>query len=126
MKAQVQQLMQRFDALQLRERALVAGMVLMVVVLSSWQWGIEPVIKQRTLQREQMLAAQASLADLEVQRAELQLALTRDPNRRLRERVLQLEQERDALNTALGGLQGRLMDPAAMTALLQQVLTTQP
>lgn len=122
--AQLQQWVDRIDALELRERILLLAATVVVIYLLVDSLGLQPALKaqqvssQRISELETRLGAMRRQADLFNYKSE------RDP-------LAERQQRRDALAAELGTLDdsivgqlGALVEPAQAADMLEQVLTS--
>jgi len=118
----LQDLSDRYDALSLRERALVMAAVLGAVALL-WDYRLMgPLDKSRALHRQQMEAVRHDITRLEAAVAEIAESSTAPPEVALREQAARLQADLRALDERLHGLTAGLIEPRQMTRVLEQVL----
>jgi MSHA biogenesis protein MshJ len=124
MPADPRQLLARFDRLSLRERALIA---LALAVLLFQGGGLLLDSAHRDLQQaQQALATQRqALADISKRQQALVRQADNTPDKRLRQRLAQLRRDLAASQARLDQLSQRLIAPEEMAALLQQMLAHQ-
>ncbi len=113
----------RYDALTLRERALIAVSIIAVVWLA-WDWTLHQTLNRR------MSAAQSDVASLRLRIVsevavadQLKRALEDDPNRKLAEEQRGLTDQIDKLDARLEALVGGFVPPSMMPVLLEDVVT---
>ncbi len=123
MNAALKAAWQRYGALTLRERALIAASLIAVVWLV-WDWTMHRAITQKTtavrgevMSLQQRLASEAEIA------AQLQANVDDDPNKKLAREEAGLTQRLAALDTQLDALVGGFVEPSMMPVLLEDVVT---
>ena len=125
MRDKAEMLMQRFDALTMRERVLVsAALAIFFIVL--WQ-----VLVQNSLNtsRARIVAEktqlQQQIQQVGAQINTMQAAARKDPNQEHRQRIARLEAQVERLEAELGQKMQGLIDPAQMARVLEEVLVQQ-
>ena len=121
MKSQWQKLAARYDAMQLRERWLVALAMLGGIVLIAYSFVIDPALKRAQLAERSAADQSAQLSNLEIQIRALQ-SPDKDPD-------VAANAELSALKTKLAELAGRLetlestlVPPQRMPLLLEDMI----
>ena len=122
MNAGYARLRARYLALARRERGLLAGALLVLVVGIGYLAGIEPALRQRALLERQIAQQQHDREALQPHLG----AAARDPNAALREQLEALMQQLRSTDHEFRDLQNGLVQPQHMGALLQSLLTEQP
>ena len=121
MKAQWLKLSARYDALQLRERWMVALCVLGGMLLIGYSLLVEPALK-RTQQAERSLAEQgAQIAALQAQRLVLQ-SPEQDPDVAARAELVQLKKQLGELSSRFAAMENSLVPPQHMATLLEDMI----
>jgi MSHA biogenesis protein MshJ len=112
----------RYDALTLRERALVA-LSLVALVWLVWDWTLHQTLNRRLAAGESNIASLRERIVSEVGIADqLKRALDDDPNRRLIAEQRNLNDQVAALDSRLEALVGGFVAPSKMPALLEDVV----
>lgn len=114
----------RFNALAPRERIAVSAAVLMLIGFCGYAFSIAPQRASAAAARAQAVQTEADLAIL---RRELQAlgARTSDPDAPLRTRLDEVREEMGRVDARLSGLQGKLVPPQRVSALLQDMIGRQ-
>lgn len=122
MNATLKSMWVRYDALSLRERALIAASVVALVGLA-WDWTIHQGINRR------LAATHAEIASLKTRLVseagiaeQLQNSLKEDPNRKLQKEEAALTGQVAELDERLDNLVGGFVAPSKMPALLEDVV----
>ena len=87
MNASWQRFASYLDALETKERVLLAAAVFLVVVLGWYQFVFEPMILERQRLQSRILGWQAQVAETNLQMAQVIEAAQRDPDAPLRQRL---------------------------------------
>ncbi|MDH3220057.1 MAG: type II secretion system protein GspM [Gammaproteobacteria bacterium] len=122
MNSRVKQYTQRFDALPIRERALIALTLVALVVFVWWTYYANPL--QRTLELQQA-ANQRVGSDTETLRASLRdirQRMASGPNRHKETQLASLGEELSALEEQLRVETIELIDPEKMFELMNQLI----
>lgn len=119
---QLQQWAERIDAMALRERALLLGVSLVVLLLV-----FDLVLYRQASQRiergqQRLIALESESAQTQAQLQVLREQARQDPNAPLHERLAQLTEQRQTLDTRLGEQAGGLISPQQMRVLLADLL----
>lgn len=125
MRERIKQWQAKFDARALRERALIAGLTLIAVILLWQVLLMDPLEARRQSAKRALQTAQTEISAYEQQ---IQAVLARgraDPNAEQRERLAQLEAEGAGLDRMLAHQVAGLISPREMSAVLEQVLLEQ-
>lgn len=121
MKAQFEQLAQKFDALSQRERGLIALAVLVLVAMSAYM-PIESLWKQQHSTAQQLNAIEQE-NQVSVQQLELyQQRLAMDPNQDYRQRLTLLQQQNQQIDAQLGEQMVDMVPADYMPELLGNLL----
>jgi MSHA biogenesis protein MshJ len=116
----------RFDAMSLRERAMIFGGAALVAVVLVNTFLLDPVLaRQRALARE-LAQAQGKLRATQEGVQDVAQRRGGDPDADLRARLEALRREEAALEEALRDKSRRLVPPEKMPALLQDILSRNP
>jgi MSHA biogenesis protein MshJ len=111
----------RYDALQQRERWLVALAVLGGIVLIGFTVFIEPTLKREQLAERTMAGLHTQLATLQAQMAALH-APERNPDVAARAELDKLRARLEALSGRLQALESSLVPPERMAGLLEDMI----
>lgn len=119
---QLQQWAERIDAMALRERALLLG-VCLVVLLLVFDLALYRQASERIERGQQrLIALESEAAQTQAQLQVLREQARQDPNAPLHERLAQLNERRQSLEAQLGEQAGGLISPQQMRALLADLL----
>ncbi|MFZ4537989.1 type II secretion system protein GspM [Propionivibrio sp.] len=121
MKEQWLRLAARFDALQLRERRIVAVGVLGSIVLIAYSLFIEPALKRAQLADRSSAEHRVQLASLQVQKLALQ-SPEQDPELAARAELASLKKQLAELSFRLSEMEGSLAPPQRMSGLLEDMI----
>jgi len=125
MKQRLARLLGRYDALSLRERVIVAALLVLVLVIA-WQEIFYSVQNQEQKRlRIELNTVRARIATQQQQITVLEAEARRDPNAQARRLLAELEQQRDRLNARLQDKMQGLIEPRQMARVLEAVLTRQ-
>lgn len=111
----------RYDALQQRERWLVALAVLGGIALVGFTLFIEPALKREQLAEQNMAGLRTQLTNLQAQMAALH-APERNPDVAARAELDKLRAQLEALSGRLQALESTLVPPERMTGLLEDMI----
>lgn len=121
MKTRLKAMAAKFDALQMREKRMVAAAVLFGIVMGGYTFGVEPaqqraaaLRKQIAQQKTDMQTAQAQLAILKAQ--------MRDPDAPNRQALAETRAKLAVADRALQEFDAKLVPPERVPQLLQSVL----
>ena len=121
MKAGWTQLAARFDALQGRERWLVTIALLGGIVLLAFSLLIDPALQRGRLAERLATEQRSQLANLQAQVLALQ-SPERDPDVAARAELAGLKQRLEAIAGRLATMEGSLVPPQRMPALLEDMV----
>ena len=121
MKIDKTALFARFDALQPRERALLAAAVLGGIVLIGSTGFIEPVIAVARKNERTAEEQQKQLASLEAQLAQLK-APESDPDVKARAELAGLKRQLESLSGRLQKMENTLVPPQQIAGLLEEMI----
>lgn len=124
LKARTAPLLDRIDALSLRERALV-GITVFVVIVAIWQLTLMEPIAQRAVQSRAELDALKERISSTHQSVQEQILQIAGDGSEERQRIASIERRIDEINAALGNYAAELVDPAEMAQMLEGVLRQQ-
>lgn len=122
MKQWLQDRMDRFDLLSLRERALVIVAALGVVLLLWDSLLMSPLQRTRKVRVQQVQALRAEVAGLETSVVTVEKQAAHDPDVDARRQAQALRDEIAGLDSRLSGVASGLIDPREMSRVLEQVL----
>lgn len=111
----------RYDALQARERWLVAAAVLGGIVMVGFSLFIEPAMSRTRNAERSMMEQQALIADVQGQILALQ-SPAQDPDVAARAELTRLKKELSELAGRLSVLENSLVPPQRMAALLEDMI----
>ncbi len=117
-----QQLRERFDSRARRERAMLAAMVVGGVLLLGFSLLVDPYLVRARVEKRTAAQAQQDIAVAREQIKIAQAQLQSDPDAAAKARVLALKQELVAADASLKQLEGGLVSPEEMNALLERML----
>jgi MSHA biogenesis protein MshJ len=121
MKAIWLKMISRYDALQRRERWLVAVAVLGGVVLLGFTLFIEPALKRSQLAERTMVEQRAQLASMQAQMTALQ-SPDRNPDVAARAELESIRAQLEDLSGRLRTLENSLVPPEKMPGLLEDMI----
>ena len=121
MKTRLKMLIARFDALQPRERALLAAAVLGGIVLIGSAGFIEPVIAVARKNERTAQDQQKQLASLEAQLAQLK-APESGPDVKARAELAGLKRQLESLSGRLQKMENTLVPPQQIAGLLEEMI----
>lgn len=116
----------RYGALSRRERMLVAGALVLGPLLIGNALFVDPSWTRAKGLEKGIAAAQGSLADLQVQVANLEAQLKADPDAAKKAELAALAAEREQADARLRELGSTLVPPEKMNELLQGLLARHP
>lgn len=123
MNLRIQQLFDRFDALTLRERIIIA-LALVVALLLIWHSLVmEPISNQQKRLASDIKSLRQQVSDVKTQTEIIIRNQEDDPNRENRARLAKLKQQVSVLNEQLREKMHGLIDPSQMALVLERVLT---
>lgn len=122
MNARVRELRDRFDALAIRERALVLFSALAVLFAITDNLLLQPFAKQKKILQGEILSATEQLSALENEIRGIAVAYANDPSIPLRAEESRLEAQIAAIDEKLEGHVVTLVPPQEMTRLLEALL----
>lgn len=121
MKAFWLKLAARYDALQLRERCLVAAAVLGGIVLIGYSLFIDPAVKRAHLAERSLQEQRAQLTNVQAQIESLQ-SPSQNPDLAAGAELASLKNQLNVLGDRLVALEGSLVPPQRMSALLEDMI----
>jgi len=123
MKAKIQQLIEKIDALSLRERALVFGAVL-VLLFTLWnELLMIPLEKQHARTNSSIEAVNKRLPVLEEQIESIKDGSAIDPNKDNQAKLEQFTGELSKIDQQISDLAANLIPPQKMAQALEQMLS---
>ncbi len=112
-----------FNARAIRERVLIAGLI-MAVIINGWLMLVyDPLAAKNERLQSQLLALQKQIESVDKQYAVLNTAKRVDPDRELKQRIRVAKQHIAKLDAELAQKMKGLIKPTQMAAILEQVLT---
>lgn len=122
MKALWQRYAQRFDALTLRERAMVSAALMAALVALAYTLMIEPELLKHRRMNATMQQKHAEMRAFEAQVTTLIASRAKDPDRAERERLAQLKAELAGLEARIAAEERRFTAPSQMRAVIGGLL----
>jgi len=122
-RPQVAVFIQRYQALNPRERQLSLITLHFVLLALMAVVFIEPLVSRGMVQQSQANELLATNARLEQQLRQLQNSPIKDPNQELRDELELLTTERLSIESRISNLTDALVSPDKMVAVLEQMLT---
>jgi len=122
-RPQVAVFIQRYQALNPRERQLSLITLHFVLLALMAVVFIEPLVSRGMVQQSQANELLATNARLEQQLQQLQNSPIKDPNQELRDELELLTTERLSIESRISNLTDALVSPDKMVAVLEQMLT---
>lgn len=125
MKARLEQIRDRINALSLRERVLV---FLAVAAVVAFLWNalfMEPLATRQETAQEQVSNLRDRVANANDSIRQVIAARKEDPDAERRRRLAELEEELSQLDERLGAMTGDLVEPVRMAHVLEQILERQ-
>lgn len=122
MKEKWQQFSDRIEELTLRERILVALMVIALFAGGLQFLLVDPLLAGAAQSEKNKVAAEARVAELQQQLADLQKDLQGQKRKRMEEQIQAMQAEVDRLDEQLAELTVNLIDPAKMASVIERVL----
>lgn len=117
-----QPLVTKFEALNLRERVLIAVMVNVGLAAAINSALLEPMARQQKKMTPVVVQQQSQAAAMEAQLKALKQTLGSDPDASGRARLALLNRELAEIDISLGGVQKKLVAPDNMARLLEDIL----
>lgn len=111
----------RYDALQLRERWLVAAALFGGIALIGYSAFIDPAMTRARLAERSTVDQRAQLANVQAQMAALQ-SPDQDPEVAARAELASLKTQLGALVERMAAMEGSLVPPQRMSALLEDMI----
>jgi MSHA biogenesis protein MshJ len=115
-------LAEKFDALNLRERAMVSAALMVALLALAYTLMIEPELIEQRRAAGAMLQKQSEMRALDAQVQALVGSRSQDPERARRERLAQLRSELTELEARIVAEERRFTAPAQMRAVVEGVL----
>lgn len=126
MKARLKQWMDRIDAMSLRERALIFGMLAVVVISLGFTFAIDPLTARQKILDQQLQQQRAQIQALQAQMQTMIDAVKNDPDAPNRARLAALQQQAAAARAELAGAGQGFVAPRDMSPLLRDLLGRNP
>jgi len=115
-------LVDRFDLLSLRERALIMGALVLLMIFVWYNALISPQERVRKIRLSQVEAMRAEVSGLEQSIETIVAQGAIDPDRQSREAIERVKNEVAALDARLAGATSGLIAPKEMAQVLEQLL----
>ncbi|MGB5605488.1 MAG: hypothetical protein WBN51_03140 [Gammaproteobacteria bacterium] len=122
MHERIQQFVERIDALQLRERALLMCAGIAALFLTIDTLALQPVYTKQKQSEQDISGWDTQLAVLQQRSGLLAGKDDKDPVQSLQQRRAQLQEELAELEGTIHGQLGALLEPRQATQVLEQVL----
>lgn len=122
LKASLQQLTTRMNALAVRERALLGAIVLGAIIALGNTFVVQPFSAERKRLRNEIQNVQQQVAALDQQMQAFTSNQGVDPNQENRARLAALKTESDDLDKQVAHMMEGLIEPAQMAQVLKQAL----
>jgi MSHA biogenesis protein MshJ len=113
----------KFDALSIRERALVAGAALIAVVMIWTLAAFDPITKKERFLNGEITSIQDAIAAAAQSMTDLE---TTDPTSLALAKEKKLQAQLQEINTQLASRSGGLIEPERMVQVIHDVLAQQP
>ncbi|MDO9372216.1 MAG: type II secretion system protein GspM [Gammaproteobacteria bacterium] len=127
LKASLQQLTSRINALAVRERALLGAIVFGVIIALGNTFVYQPFGAERKRLNNDISAVQQQIAALGQQIQAIQATRQGlDPNEETRAQLAALKTESDELDKKITRMMEGLIEPAQMAQMLEEALTREP
>ncbi len=121
LKQQWRELEQRFSALTRRERGILLGGGLALILIVGFSLADSSLARQRLLSKE-IVKAQSDAAMAKAQAEVIVRQLALDPDDRARARIAELSRDTRGLDAQMQGLNRGLIAPEQMAEILQRML----
>lgn len=122
MKALWQRYAQRFDALTVRERAMVSGALVIALLALAYTLMLEPELLKHRRMSVTMQQKQAEMKAFEAQVTTLIASRAQDPDRAERERLARLNRELAELEARIAAEERKFTAPSQMRAVIGGLL----
>lgn len=122
MKAQWEQWMDKLDALQPRERVMVALGILALLWAGFDSLLLTPMLNKQKLYRQEITAHQSEVAQFQQQIQQITLAAQIDPDAGNKQHLAQLQQQLAEKDAQLQSTQQQLITPDRMPRVLESLL----
>lgn len=121
MKTRLKAMAAKFDALQMREKRMVAAAVLFGIVMGGHTFGVEPAQQRAAALRKQIAQQKTDLQTAQAQLAVLR-AQMRDPDAPNKQALAETREKLAVADRALHEYDAKLVPPERVPQLLQSVL----
>lgn len=121
MKTRLKAMTAKFDALQMREKRMVAAAVLFGIVMGGHSFGVEPAQQRAAALRKQIAQQKADLQTAQAQVTVLR-AQMRDPDAPNKQALAETREKLAVADRALHEYDAKLVPPERVPQLLQSVL----
>ncbi|MEH6814691.1 MAG: hypothetical protein V7677_19325 [Motiliproteus sp.] len=122
MSASMSEYLQQFDALSVRERALILVTILVAILMPTVMYVIEPAQKVQLKTTTQIAKLKAENANKFLDIQTLTASKNKDPNQLMRTQIQQRRQQLVALNQKLHEQSEQLVSPQVMLGVLEHLL----
>jgi MSHA biogenesis protein MshJ len=122
MKALWIKLSARIDALSLRERVMVCGAGIAIVLFVIYQLGMAPLLARQQVLRATLSQHQSRAAAADAEITTRMAAFSANPDVAVLEQIAELKKQTTALQSSLQAVQRGLVPPQKMAVLLEQLM----
>jgi MSHA biogenesis protein MshJ len=122
MKALWIKLSARIDALSLRERVMVCGAGIAIVLFVIYQLGMAPLLARQQVLRATLSQHQSRAAAADAEITTRMAAFSANPDVTVLEQIAELKKQTTALQSSLQAVQRGLVPPQKMAVLLEQLM----
>ena len=122
MKAQLQQLALKFEALSVREKIMVLASIATAILIGWYLLLSEPLYLNTKQNQQQAASLDKAIAELNKQLQSLQRRKNEDPHKDLKQRIAQLDEHIQRLDVELRDKFHGLIEPRQMANVLESVL----
>ncbi|MBO1255851.1 type II secretion system protein M [Alteromonas sp. 5E99-2] len=112
----------KFEALSKREKSMLIGAVIVVILLVGFTYGVEPSWKTHTSLRTEKVSLERQIASLRLQQQTYALAENEDPDKDLKARLAQIEKRTERIAKEFKAEVDALVLPNSMPALMASML----
>jgi len=123
MNPQIQNMFDKFNALNQRERISVMLLSLVAIVIIFTEFVLAPINKKHDIASTQLKSSVTQVKQLENQISALKVQKNRDPDFQLKQKLKLLNEQLGKVNTQLKEKMHGLIEPTQMAKVLEVVLT---
>lgn len=114
---------QKFSSLAVREKGLIVGAGIFLVIYLPFMLAIEPALKENTNKQKQLQRQQLEISSLNQQVTDLNQALSVNLNEKLEKEIVALEGQMAKLGSQLSDLSSGFIPPDEMNEMLTLMLS---